>query len=195
MHNRLVGSRTSKRLAGQVRNIANQLAQIAVVFEASFDGPVLLAEGVETGHYVLDLIHGTSRVNGHDAKLGIASLLEDWIQGELVRLDRERTWLTGANVLVEYTLTPSGAYMDSHEGFWTSLAIIGTLSATVSITTADGTARASFENVQALIGRQASPIRPMPSGYPELASNPNVVAFKRGVRREPPEGPPQGMPL
>ncbi len=46
--------RPSKRMYGSMRNIANQLAQIAARWEASSDGPVLLGEPTP-GSYVIDL--------------------------------------------------------------------------------------------------------------------------------------------
>jgi hypothetical protein len=149
---------------GSVRNIANQLAQIGAGWEASNDGPVLLGEPT-TGSYVIDLVRNVSTVNGREANLGIATVLDKWLQGELGRLGRDRDWLTAATVEVAYRLVPSDAFMDSNQGYWTSQAFVAHLSATVTVATPDGTGQASFENAQALSGKIADPPRPMPDHY------------------------------
>jgi hypothetical protein len=144
-----------------MRNIANQLAQIAAGWEASNDGPVLLAEPT-TGSYVIDLVRNVSTVNGREANLGIATVLDRWLQGELGRLNRDRDWLSKATVEVAYKVVPSDAFMDSNQGYWTTQAFVAHLSATVSVATPDGSAEASFENAQALSGPIANPVRPPP---------------------------------
>src|SRR5437879_2764962 len=148
-------------MRGTIRNLANQLAQIATGWEASFDGNVLLREPTK-GNYVMDLVRNVSALNGHEASLGMAALLDKWLQGELGRLGRDRDWLSIAMVQVTYELLPSEAFMDSHPGFWTSLAFVAHLSATVSVATPDGTAEASFTNDQAVVGKTADHVRPMP---------------------------------
>jgi hypothetical protein len=149
---------------GSIRNIANQLAQIAAGWEASNDGPVLLGEPT-TGSYVIDLVRNVSTVNGREANLGIATVLDNWLRGELGRLGRDRDWLTAATVEVAYRLVPSDAFMDSNQGHWTSQAFVAYLSATVTVATPDGTSQASFENAQTLSGKIADPPRPMPDQY------------------------------
>lgn len=144
-----------------MRNIANQLAQIAAGWEASNDGPVLLQEPT-TGSYVMDLVRNFSTVNGREATLGMATVLDKWLQGELGRLGRNRDWLSKATVEVVYKVVPSDAFMDSNRGYWTSQAFVAHLSATVSVATADGDAEASFTNAQALSGKIANPVRPPP---------------------------------
>jgi hypothetical protein len=144
-----------------MRNIANQLAQIAAGFEASSDGPVLLAEPA-TGSYVIDLVRNVSTVNDREANLGMATVLDEWLQGELGRLNRDRGWLSKATVEVAYRVVPSDAFMDSNQGYWTTQAFVAHLSATVSVATPDGSAEASFENAQALSGPIANPERPPP---------------------------------
>jgi len=136
LHNADVSPRASKRTLGTIRNIANQLAQIAAGWEASFDGPVLLGER-PTGTYLIDLIRNVSKVNGREANLGMTTVLDKWLQGELGRMGRDRNWLSKATVEVTYELVPSNTFMDSHPGHWTSQAFVANLSARVSLD-ADG---------------------------------------------------------
>jgi hypothetical protein len=180
LHNAEVSSRASKRIRGTIGNLANQLAQIAAGGEASFDGPVLLREPA-TGRYVIDLVLNVSVVNGRAANLGMAALLEKWLQGELGRLGRDRDWLSKAMVEVTYELLPSDAFMDSHPAFWTSLAFVAHLSATVSVATPNGTAEASFTNDQAVIGKSADHVRPMPTQYLPTAARGRPVQIKSKV--------------
>src|SRR5258708_4043394 len=156
--------RASKRMHGSVRNIANQLAQIAAGWGASNDGPVLLGEP-STGSYVIDLVRNVSTVNGREANLGIATVLDNWLQGELGRLGRDRDWLTAATVEVAYRLVQRAALMDDNKGYWRSKPFVAILSARVTGGTPDGTGQASFENAQTLSGKIADPPRPMPDHY------------------------------
>jgi len=154
-------SRASKRLSGDIRNIANQLGQIAVGWEAAFDGPVLLAEPA-TGGYIMDLIQRVSVVNDRQADLGMMGILDKWLDGELARLKRDRDWFTEARVEVHYELVPSGTVMDSNPDYWTSQAYVARLSATVHVATFDGIADASSKNAHAITGQAADISRPMP---------------------------------
>ena len=156
-----MSSRPSKRLGGTIRNIANQLAQIAVGWEAAFDGPVLLEEPA-TGGYAMDLIRKLSTLNERQADLGMMSILDNWLQGELARLNRDSDWIGEATVEVRYELVPSGAFMDTNPGYWTSQAYVARLSATVHVATSDGAAAASFKNAQAVTGLATDVARPMP---------------------------------
>jgi hypothetical protein len=172
-------------MRGTIRNLANQLAQIAAGWEASFDGTVLLREPTK-GNYVMDLVRNVSTLNGHEANLGMAALLGKWLEGELGRRGRDRDWLSMAMVEVTYELLPSDAFMDSHPGFWTSLAFVAHLSATASVATPDGTAEASFMNDQAVLGKTADHARPMPKQYLPTATRGRPVQIKRkgpGKRR------------
>jgi len=166
-----LGLRTPKRVAGQVRNIAKQLVQIATGWEASFDGRVFLAQRKTSGRYVIDVINEAAVVNGSEAELGMAHLLGKWIKGELSRLNREPGWLTEAAVTVQYTLQRSDEFMDSHDGFWTSQAFVATLSAAATVVTGDGEATASFDNYQAVMGQPADPVRPIPERYQPIRSS------------------------
>ena len=74
-----------KRTRGAVRNIANQLAQIAAGWEAQFDGPVLLGEP-HTGTYVIDLVRNVATINERETDLGMKMVLTKWLDGELNRL-------------------------------------------------------------------------------------------------------------
>jgi len=149
-------------MRGTIRNIANQLAQIAAGWEASFDGPALLG-GPPKGSYLIDLVRNASAINGREVNLGITTVLDKWLEGELGRLGRDRDWLSTTTVEVMYELVPSDAFMDSHQGCWTSQAFVAKLSATASVATPDGAAEASFENAQAVNGKTADPARPMPN--------------------------------
>src|SRR6266849_6767153 len=161
VHNWPMGRSASKRVVGQIRNIAQQLVQIATGWEASFDGLVFLSQEKTSGHYAIDVINGVSVVNASVVELGMAHLLGKWIKGELSRLNREPGWLTEATVTVRYALQRSEGFMDSHEGFWTSEAFVALLSATAHVVTGDGAAGASLDNYQALIGQHADPVRPI----------------------------------
>ena len=108
LHNADMSSRASKRMHGTIRNLANQLAQIAAGWEASFDGTLLLSEPTK-GNYVIDLVRNAATLNGREAKLGMEALLDKWLQGELGRLGRDRDWLSKAMVEVAYELVPSDA--------------------------------------------------------------------------------------
>jgi len=160
-----MGSRISRRVIGQVNNIANQVAQIATGFNAISDGPVLLAEQATSGRYVIDAIKGVAVVNGHDVELGMAHVLAQWIEGELQRLGRGPDWLSEAEVVVDYELIPSDQFMDNHVDYWTSAAFVATLSAAVRVVTQDSIAGARFQNVQAVAGKIADPVRPIPARY------------------------------
>jgi hypothetical protein len=180
-----VSSRASKRTQGAIQNIANQLAQIAAGWEASFDGPVLLNEP-KTGRYLMDTVDGSSMVNGRKADLGMAKILESWLRRELARLGRDRGWVREATVEVEYELVPSDIFMDSHPGWWTSDAFVGRLSATAHVVTSEGAGEGRFENAQALAGQAADPVRPMPQ-YPTL---PNALKNRwRAVQIKGPRRP------
>lgn len=154
--NDFVSSRASKRTRGAIQNIANQLAQIAAGWEAQFDGRLLLGEP-DTGSDVMDLVRRVSTVNGREANLGMAAILDKWLEGELDRLARNRDWLGKATVEVGYELVPSDAFMGNHPSYWTSQALVANLSAKVSVATLDGTAEASFKNWQAVVGKTADP--------------------------------------
>jgi hypothetical protein len=69
--------RASKRMHGSMRNIANQLAQIAAGWEASTDGPVLLGQPT-TGSYVIDLDRSFRNANRNAIT----------VTGPSIRLDR-----------------------------------------------------------------------------------------------------------
>lgn len=162
---------------GTIRNLANQLAQIAAGWEASFDGTLLLSEPTK-GNYVIDLVRNAATLNGREAKLGMEALLDKWLQGELGRLGRDRDWLSIAMVQVTYELLPSEAFMDSHPGFWTSLAFVAHLSARVYVATPDGTAEASFTNDQAVAGKTAEHVRPMPKQHLPTAARGRPIQIK-----------------
>jgi len=146
-----VSSRASKRTHGRIYNIARQLAQIAAGWQAAIDRTHLLGEPT-TGSYVINLVSNVATINGRVADLAMTTVLSTWLQGELDRLSRDRDWLSKAVVEVTYELVPGEAFMGSHPGYWTSQAFVVQLSATVSVSTADGTAEASFRNAQAVIG-------------------------------------------
>lgn len=158
------GGRAAKRITGRIQNIANQVAQIAAGFEASFDGPVLL-EDQPKGRYSIDLVKHVSEINGREVRLGMISVLGKWLDDEIVRLDRDREWLLKGSLVVDYKLVPSGPYMDSHPEYWTSQAYMVELAVRSSIVTKEGEAQGSFENVQSVIGQVAAEQRPMPP-YP-----------------------------
>ena len=153
--------RASKRTRGAIQNVANQLVQKASGWEAAFDGPVLLDEPA-TGTYIMDAVQKTSKVNGRPTDLGMLKLLNEWLDGELARLGRDRDWISEASVRIDYELIPSGVYMDSNRGYSTSQAYVASLSATAHVVTSDGSADASFENAQAVTGMAADVTRPMP---------------------------------
>jgi hypothetical protein len=181
-----ITSRASKRVSGAIRNIANQLAQIAAGWEAAFDGPVLVGEPGK-GNYVMDLVQKVSRVNDRQVGLGMASILEKWLEGELVRLRRDHHWISEAMVEVQYELVPSDAFMDSNPGYWTSQAFVARLSATARVATSDGAAEANFKNAQAVTGQAADPVRPMPQGHlpAALKARSRPVQIKRTRPRNP----------
>src|SRR5438270_10095444 len=114
-HNADVTSRSSMRARGIIRNMANQLAQIAVGWEAAFDGPLLVGEP-KTGSYIMDLVQKAATVNDRQAGLGMTSILDSWLQGELTRLSRDRSWIQTATIEVEYELVPSDTFMDINPG-------------------------------------------------------------------------------
>jgi hypothetical protein len=169
-------------MAGRIGNIANQLAQIATGFNAINDGPVLLAEQASSGRYVLDAIYETSLINGHTGELGMTRALAQWIEGEVKRLGRGRDWLTKAEVVVDYQLIESDQFMDDTPEYWTSQAFVARLSAAARVETEDGAASSSFKNVQAVAGKLADPVRPMPSRYAkDQASGGRTVEIKGNV--------------
>ena len=143
-------SRPAKRTRNEIQNIANQLAQIAAGWEASFDGSVLLKEPA-AGTYVIDLARHATFVNGHTAELGMTRILDKWIQGELGRLHRDRDWLNEATVAVAYELVRRDQSLDADSPRRTSEALVANLAVSVSIATPHGKARAAFTNAQALI--------------------------------------------
>ena len=157
-------SKGPKRTRGTIRNIANQLVQIAAGWEAGFDGPVLLREP-RTGRYKIDLIENVSMVNDHRVDLGMTSILDKWLHGELARLRRGGDWIIEATLEVKYELVPSGGFMDSNPGFWTSQAFVARLSATAHVATSEGAAEATFKNAQAVTGQVADTVRPMPQHH------------------------------
>jgi hypothetical protein len=132
--------RPTRRRRGIVQNFANQLAQMAVGWQAMFDGPALVTEPAE-GTIVIDAIAPSALINGHPAQSSMAVYLNHWITEELDRAKLDRHWLASANVTVTYRLAgkPVGNYDDV------------ALEAVAEISTVDGTASSSSINSQAML--------------------------------------------
>jgi hypothetical protein len=113
----------------------------------------------------MDLVQKVSRVNDRQVGLGMARILDKWLEGELVRLRRDHEWVREAIVEVQYELVPSDAFVDGNPGYWTSQVFVARLSATAHVATSDGAAEANFKNAQSLTGQTADPPRPMPRDH------------------------------
>jgi|SRR6266536_2865566 len=65
-----MSGRGPRWVAGTIRNLASQLAQLTVDWQASFDGPKLLA-GPRAGEYAIDILSRRATLNGTDVDLSI----------------------------------------------------------------------------------------------------------------------------
>jgi hypothetical protein len=130
--------RATRVLRGLAQNCANQLVQLAVGWQAMFEGPALLAEP-EAGVMVIDAASGTGTINGKPAELFMATYLNEWLTAELARAGLKSSQLLSASVRVDYERT-IGERDDS-----------GRLTANSHVVFNFGEARASFSNDQPLL--------------------------------------------
>ena len=65
-----------------MQNVANQLAQLAVGWEITPDGPALPADAA-SGVIDIDVVNERATVNGRPASLGMTTILARWTAGEL----------------------------------------------------------------------------------------------------------------
>ena len=126
---------------------------MAVGWEASFDGPTLLAEADDAGHYNIDVLRQIALVNDHHALLGMTSMLHDWIVAELRRTGFPDSWLRSATVHVEYRRVPAKEWMRRRPGNWTTVETVADLKAVAEVDTEDGKATSEFSNEQSLVGK------------------------------------------
>jgi len=95
------GARASRRLRSIAQNVANQLVQMAVGWQAMFEGPALLAEP-DAGVMEIDASSATGTINGKPADLFMATYLNEWLAAELARAGLEPSQLLSAYVRIEY---------------------------------------------------------------------------------------------
>jgi len=95
------GARATRRLRSIAQNVANQLVQMAVGWQAMFDGPALLAEP-DVGVMEIDASSATGTINGKPAELFMATYLNEWLAAELGRAGLEPSQLLSAYVRIEY---------------------------------------------------------------------------------------------
>ena len=104
--------RQARRRRGIVQNVANQLAQIAVGWEITPDGPALPSDPA-SGVIDIDVVNERATVNGRPASLGMTTILARWTAGELERQRLGNGWLQAAQVTVSYSRTSGPANMES----------------------------------------------------------------------------------
>jgi hypothetical protein len=131
-------ARATRRLRGIVQNVANQLVQMAVGWQAMFDGPALLAEP-DVGVMEIDAALGTGTINAKPADLFMAAYLNEWLTAELTRAGLKPSHVLSAAVRVEYQ-RQSTEQKDS-----------GHLRANSHVVFTFGEARGSFSNTQTLL--------------------------------------------
>lgn len=93
--------RHARRPRGIVQNVANQLAQMAVGWEITPDGPALPSD-TDSGVITIDVMRETATVDGRAASLVMAKILARWTADELNRQQLTEGWLRSARVTVNY---------------------------------------------------------------------------------------------
>jgi len=134
------GVRATRRQRGVAQDFANQLAQMAVGFEAMFVGGALANE---PDHGVIELDAGSASalVNGRQAILALAGYLNKWVIAELERKSLERSWLTSAKVRIQYLQT----HGNKDKSDWADFA------ATATVVSEFGETSGTFANTQPLV--------------------------------------------
>jgi hypothetical protein len=131
-------ARASRRLRGIAQNVANQLVQMAVGWQAMFEGPALLAEP-DVGVMEIDASSATGTINGKPADLFMATYLNEWLTAELPKAGLKGSQLVSAYVRVEYERHRSEDKDSGH------------LKADSHVVLNFGEARGSFSNEQPLL--------------------------------------------
>jgi hypothetical protein len=140
----MVGGRAGRRGRGFARDVANQLAQMAVGIEAMFVGSSLANEP-SVGIIEVDAVTRSASVNGRLVKRALADYLTDWVIAEVNRKKLDRTWLKSATVRIEYSQAPRKGGRTCLGEFVASALVVSNL----------GEATATFANKQLLVRKRA----------------------------------------
>jgi hypothetical protein len=122
------------------QDFANQLAQMAVGFEAMFVGGALTQEP-NRGVIELDAVSASALVNGHPGVLALAGYLNKWVIAELERKSLPRSWLTSAKVRIQYLQT----HGNKDKSDWADF------TATAIVVSEFGETSGTFANTQPLV--------------------------------------------
>src|SRR5215467_2467758 len=122
--------REARRRRGYTKNLAHQIAHFVAGWEIGWDLHRLPRQG--TGTFSLDLMAGSSTLNGNPAAFRMLPWCRDLLHREVDRLNLPRDWVISAGVDVAYTW----------EGEHYRLVSIG------RVLTRDSSAEATVENIQ-----------------------------------------------
>lgn len=142
--------RGTRRQRGVAQDFANQLAQMAVGYQAMFVGAALKVEP-EVGVIELDAATASASINGHPTDLALARYLNGWVIAELKRKSLEPSWLKSATVRIQYSQTAR----NSGESDWADF------TAAARVVSDFGETTATFTNKQHLVrGWISAALRP-----------------------------------
>ena len=143
------GVHGTRRQRGVAQDFANQLAQMAVGYQAMFVGDALKVEP-EVGVIELDAATASASINGRPTELPLARYLNNWVIAQLKRKSLEPNWLKSATVRMQYSQTPRNS-RDSWADFTALARVVSDF----------GETTATFTNSQSLVrGWISAAIRP-----------------------------------
>jgi hypothetical protein len=140
------------RREGAIRNLANQLSQIATGWEISFDGPALVDQP-NVGAIVIDVVKRTATVNGRSLDLALTTTLHGGMAAELARQRLDWKWVQDAQVTITYRRSAEPFSETKYEmsSTWAPWSDHGLFDAVANVSTADGSAEGRSHNDQPLL--------------------------------------------
>ncbi len=137
------GPKLTRRQAGILQNVANQLAQMAVGWELLVNSGALFVGKPTSGVIRIDALRRTDLLNEIPIELGMASYMRRWLDDELQRQGLNDSWLHSAAVDIMYEM--------AEPELWVKSGMTGVnLVATADIGTDYGSGHATSKNQQML---------------------------------------------